>query len=67
MSACSSGAVADFAHQLRLLRQHAVYRDEKQLIQTAKDASEELRTLFEADKQTSCASHGLRVRLSTRS
>ncbi len=32
-----------------LIRQHAVYRDEKQLIQSSKDAIDELRLLFEAD------------------
>jgi len=32
-----------------LVRQHAIYRDEKQLIQSSKDAVDELRLLFEAD------------------
>lgn len=32
-----------------LLKQHAIYRDEKALIQTAKDFSKELEQLFEAD------------------
>jgi monovalent cation:proton antiporter-2 (CPA2) family protein len=36
--------------QETLLKQHAVYRDEKQLIQTAKESAEELQTLFEADE-----------------
>jgi monovalent cation:proton antiporter-2 (CPA2) family protein len=33
-----------------LLKQQAVYRDEKQLIQTAQDAARELEQLFEADR-----------------
>jgi glutathione-regulated potassium-efflux system ancillary protein KefC/glutathione-regulated potassium-efflux system protein KefB len=33
-----------------LLKQQAVYRDEKQLIQTAQDATRELEQLFEADQ-----------------
>jgi monovalent cation:proton antiporter-2 (CPA2) family protein len=33
-----------------LLRQQAVYRDEKQLLQTAREAREELALLFEADQ-----------------
>lgn len=32
-----------------LRRQHAIYRDETTLIQSAKQASEELRSLFESD------------------
>ena len=37
-------------HDERLLHdQHAIYRDERQLIQTARQAAEELSTLFEAD------------------
>jgi len=32
-----------------LMKQHAIYRDEKALIQTAKDFSKELEQLFEAD------------------
>ena len=35
--------------QETLLKQHAIYRDEKALIQTAKDFSKELEQLFEAD------------------
>lgn len=35
--------------QQTLLKQHAIYRDEKALIQTAKDFSKELEALFEAD------------------
>ncbi len=44
-------ALALFAeHDERVLRdQHAIYRDERQLIQTSQQAAEELRTLFEAD------------------
>jgi monovalent cation:proton antiporter-2 (CPA2) family protein len=34
-----------------LLKQQAVYRDEKQLIQTAHDAARELEQLFEADRK----------------
>ena len=33
-----------------LLEQHAIYRDEKQLIQSQQQAAEELATLFEADR-----------------
>ena len=32
-----------------LLKQHAIYRNEKQLIQTAKESAQELQQLFEAD------------------
>ena len=35
--------------QETLMKQHAIYRDEKALIQTAKDFSKELEQLFEAD------------------
>ena len=39
-------------HDLELLkRQQAVYQDEAKLIQTAKEASEELRSLFESDQE----------------
>ncbi len=39
-------------HDLELLkRQQAVYQDEAKLIQTSKEASEELATLFESDQQ----------------
>jgi hypothetical protein len=31
------------------MAQHAVYRDEAKLIQTAKEAAEDLKRLFEAD------------------
>ena len=34
-----------------LLRQQAIYRDEKQLIQTAQEAARELEQLFESDRQ----------------
>lgn len=34
-----------------LMKQHAIYRDEKALIQTAKDFSRELEQLFEADAE----------------
>ncbi len=45
-------AVAIFReHDERLLLdQHAIYRDEQQVIQSAQQASEELRSLFEADR-----------------
>ena len=33
-----------------LLETHAIYRDEKQLIQSVQQATEELETLFEADQ-----------------
>jgi len=33
-----------------LVASHAVYRDEVQLIQTTRDAAEELEGLFEADR-----------------
>ncbi len=37
-------------HDLELLRrQQAVYQDETKLIQTSREASEELQTLFESD------------------
>ncbi|HEX2942641.1 MAG TPA: monovalent cation:proton antiporter-2 (CPA2) family protein [Rhodopila sp.] len=40
-------------HDERTLRAgHAVYRDEKQLIQTTQQAAEELAALFEADRQS---------------
>jgi CPA2 family monovalent cation:H+ antiporter-2/glutathione-regulated potassium-efflux system protein KefB len=35
-----------------LLETHAIYRDEKQLIQNVQQATEELTTLFEADQRT---------------
>ena len=39
-------------HDMELLkRQHAVYQDEAKLIQTSKEASEELATLFESDHE----------------
>lgn len=41
-----------FDHQT-LLKQHAIYRDETALIQTAKDFSKELEQLFEADAAVS--------------
>ena len=34
-----------------LLDMHAIYRDEKQLIQSTQQATEELMTLFEADQK----------------
>jgi glutathione-regulated potassium-efflux system ancillary protein KefC/glutathione-regulated potassium-efflux system protein KefB len=50
-------AVARFrAHDERTLRrQHAIYHDEKQLIQTAKDAAAELESVFESDRESSPA------------
>jgi glutathione-regulated potassium-efflux system ancillary protein KefC len=33
-----------------LIKQHAIHHDEKRLIQTSKDAADELRSLFEADR-----------------
>jgi glutathione-regulated potassium-efflux system protein KefB len=40
------------AHDERtLVRQHAVHHNESQLIQTSRQAAEELRTLFEADRE----------------
>jgi glutathione-regulated potassium-efflux system ancillary protein KefC len=46
-------AIANFRdHDLALLkRQHAIYLDENQLIQSTREASEELLTLFEADRE----------------
>ena len=39
-------------HDLALLRrQQAVYQDEAKLIQTAREASEDLQTLFESDRE----------------
>ncbi len=39
------------AHDEKLLRDtHAIYRDEQQMIQTAQQAADELRDLFEADR-----------------
>ena len=39
-------------HDLALLRrQQAVYQDEAKLIQTSREASEELQTLFESDRE----------------
>jgi glutathione-regulated potassium-efflux system ancillary protein KefC/glutathione-regulated potassium-efflux system protein KefB len=44
------------AHDERTLRrQHAVYHDEKQLIQTSKEAADELESLFESDRESSAA------------
>ena len=37
--------------QATLLAQHAIYTDEKQLIQTTVQAAQELRSLFEADRE----------------
>ena len=34
-----------------LLRQHAIHNDEQALVQTTKDAREELRRIFNADQQ----------------
>jgi glutathione-regulated potassium-efflux system ancillary protein KefC/glutathione-regulated potassium-efflux system protein KefB len=47
-------AIAKFRdHDLALLRrQQAIYTDETKLIQSAREASEELLTLFEADRET---------------
>jgi len=46
-------AIAKFRdHDLALLkRQQAIYLDEKKLMQTTREASEELLTLFEADHE----------------
>ena len=46
-------AIAKFRdHDLALLkRQRAIYTDESKLIQSAREASEELATLFEADRE----------------
>jgi glutathione-regulated potassium-efflux system ancillary protein KefC len=46
-------AIAKFReHDLALMtRQHAIYQDESKLIQTTREASEELLTLFEADRE----------------
>jgi monovalent cation:proton antiporter-2 (CPA2) family protein len=46
-------AIAKFRdHDLALLkRQHAIYLDESKLIQSTREASEELLTLFEADRE----------------
>ena len=38
-----------------LLRQHAVYRDEAQLLQTSRDAASELEQLFEEDESSGAA------------
>ena len=35
----------------RCWRRHAIYRDEKQLIQSQQQAAEELASLFEADQR----------------
>jgi voltage-gated potassium channel Kch len=52
-------APADAAHAVELFRDHdernllnthQIYRDEKQLIQSARDAADELASLFEADR-----------------
>ncbi len=50
--AAARHAVAVFqAHDEKLLRDtHAIYRDERQLIQTVQDAAAELDSLFEADR-----------------
>lgn len=47
-----------------LLRQHAIHHDEKKLIQSVKDAAEELQGLFEADSasQASNAAQGEQTR-----
>lgn len=46
-------AVARFReHDMALLkRQHAIYQDESKLVQTTREASEELLTLYESDRQ----------------
>jgi hypothetical protein len=46
-------AIAKFReHDLALMkRQHAIYQDESKLIQSTREASEELLTLFEADRE----------------
>jgi hypothetical protein len=41
-------AFREFDHKL-LHQQHAVHRDEQQLIATARQANEELKSLFEAE------------------
>ena len=48
----ASKAIATFQQhdQATLLKQQAVYRDEKQLIQTAQEAARELEQLFESDQ-----------------
>jgi voltage-gated potassium channel Kch len=38
-----------------LLRQHAIYRDEKALLQSAKDVARELQELFESDREAGVA------------
>ena len=44
-------------HDLALLRrQQAVYQDEAKLIQSAREASEELQSLFESDREEKKAS-----------
>jgi voltage-gated potassium channel Kch len=42
-----AAAFLEFDQKL-LVQQHAVYQDEEQLIQTSKQAADELRSLFEA-------------------
>jgi glutathione-regulated potassium-efflux system protein KefB len=48
----AEGALRTFREhdEATLLKQQAVYRDEKQLIQSAQDAARELEQLFEADQ-----------------
>jgi monovalent cation:proton antiporter-2 (CPA2) family protein len=50
--AAAEGALRTFREhdEVTLLKQQAVYRDEKQLIQSAQDAARELEQLFEADQ-----------------
>ena len=41
------------AHDERtMLRQHAVYHDESQLIQTSREAAQELQDIFESDRES---------------
>ena len=49
----ATAAIAKFRdHDLELMkRQHAIYQDETKLIQSTREASEELLTLFEADRE----------------
>ncbi len=49
----AQGAIATFRvhDEATLLKQQAVFRDEKQLIQSAQDAARELETLFETDRK----------------
>jgi len=50
----AKGIIARFRdHDENLLQsQHAIYHDEAKLVQTVKDAAEELRSIFEADSKT---------------